>query len=78
VWILGTYLVRNFKGLPNCSLKAMCDLSEARLKHMRSLYSECGGGTDFEHLLNVWDWMQLLWPRRSGITITGQGQPACW
>jgi predicted dehydrogenase len=48
----GPNLVRNFKGLPNCSLKAMCDLSEARLKHMRSLYSDVEGVTDFEHLLN--------------------------
>jgi predicted dehydrogenase len=30
----------------------MCDLSEARLKHMRSLYSDVEGVTDFEHLLN--------------------------
>src|SRR6202043_3142298 len=43
---------RNFKGLPNCHLKAMCDVSEARLKHMRSLYSDVEGLTDFEHLLN--------------------------
>ncbi len=48
----GPNLVRNFKGLPNCHLKAMCDVSEARLKHMRSLYSDVEGMTDFEHLLN--------------------------
>ncbi|MBV8378984.1 MAG: Gfo/Idh/MocA family oxidoreductase, partial [Verrucomicrobia bacterium] len=48
----GPNLVRNFKGLPNCHLKAMCDISEARLKHMRSLYSDVEGMTDFEHLLN--------------------------
>src|SRR5258705_13855625 len=30
----------------------MCDLSEARLKHMRSLYSDVEGVTDFDHLLN--------------------------
>jgi predicted dehydrogenase len=48
----GPNLVRNFKGLPNCHLKAMCDVSEARLKHMRSLYSDVEGLTDFEHLLN--------------------------
>jgi predicted dehydrogenase len=48
----GPNLVRNFKGLPNCHLKAMCDVSEARLKHMRSLYSDVEGVTDFEHLLN--------------------------
>src|SRR5271166_6601725 len=48
----GPNLVRNFKGLPNCNLKAMCDLSEARLKHMRTLYPDVEGMTDFEHLLN--------------------------
>jgi predicted dehydrogenase len=48
----GPNLVRNFKGLPNCNLRAMCDASEARLKHMRSLYSDVEGVTDFEHLLN--------------------------
>jgi len=48
----GPNLVRNFKGLPNCHLKAMCDVSEARLKHMRSLYSDVEGLTDFDHLLN--------------------------
>ena len=30
----------------------MCDTSEARLKHMRSLYSDIEGVTDFGHLLN--------------------------
>jgi predicted dehydrogenase len=30
----------------------MCDLSEARLKHLRSLYSDVESTTDFEHLLN--------------------------
>ena len=48
----GPNLVRNFKGLPDCHLKAMCDLSEARLKHMRSLYPDVEGMTDFKHLLN--------------------------
>src|SRR6202453_4933484 len=48
----GPNLVRNFKGLPNCHLKAMCDVSEARLKHMRSLYSDVEGLTDFDHMLN--------------------------
>ena len=48
----GPNLVRNFKGLPNCNLKAMCDVREARLNHLRSLYSDVEGVTDFEHLLN--------------------------
>jgi predicted dehydrogenase len=48
----GPNLVRNFKGLPNCHLKAMCDVREARLHHLRSLYSDVEGVTDFEQLLN--------------------------
>src|SRR5271157_2283701 len=48
----GPNLVRNFKGLPNCNLRAMCDVSLSRLEHMRSLYSDVEGVTDYEHLLN--------------------------
>jgi predicted dehydrogenase len=48
----GPNLVRNFKGLSNCNLKAMCDTSEARLAHLRGLYSDVEGVTDYEHLLN--------------------------
>src|ERR1700722_19393783 len=48
----GPNLVRNFKSLPDCNLKAMCDLSEARLKHLRGIYSDVEGITDFVHLLN--------------------------
>src|ERR1700688_1564908 len=48
----GPTLVRNFKSLPNCNLKAMCDVSEARLKHMKSLYPDVEGMTDFDHMLN--------------------------
>jgi predicted dehydrogenase len=48
----GPNLVRNFRVLPNCNLRAMCDVSEARLKHMRSLYPDVEGITDCDHLLN--------------------------
>jgi predicted dehydrogenase len=48
----GPNLVRNFKGLPNCDLKAMCDVSEARLKHMGSLYPDVETVKDYNHLLN--------------------------
>jgi predicted dehydrogenase len=48
----GPNLVRNFKSLPNCELRAMCDLSEARLNHMRGLYPDVQGTTDFGHMLN--------------------------
>ena len=48
----GPNLIRNFKGLPNCHLGAVCDVNEARLKHMASLYPDVEAVTDFDHLLN--------------------------
>jgi len=51
----GPLLVRNFKGLPNCSLKAVCDVNTARLSHLRGLYPELEAVTDHERLLNGLD-----------------------
>jgi len=48
----GPNLIRNFRALPDCSLKVMCDISENRLAHLKSLYPEVGGETDYEHVLN--------------------------
>ncbi len=48
----GPNLIRNFRSLPDCSLKVMCDISEKRLAHLKSLYPEVGGETDYEHVLN--------------------------
>ena len=48
----GPNLVRNFKGLSNCHMRGICDVSEGRLKHMRSMYPDVEAVTDFEHLLN--------------------------
>ncbi len=48
----GPNLIRNFRALPDCSLKMMCDLSEARLLHLKSLYPEVEGVTDFNGMLN--------------------------
>lgn len=48
----GPNLVRNFRSLQNCSLKAMCDLSEDRLRHLKSLYPEVQGITDFQRMLD--------------------------
>src|SRR5579859_145876 len=48
----GPNLIRNFRSLPDCHLKLMCDISEARLKHLRSLYPEVEGETNFDHVLN--------------------------
>jgi predicted dehydrogenase len=43
----GPNLVRNFKSIQECRLKLVCDLSEKRLKHLRSLYPDVTGETDF-------------------------------
>ena len=48
----GPNLIRNFRSLPDCHLKLMCDISEARLKHLRTLYPEVDGETNFDHVLN--------------------------
>jgi len=48
----GPNLVRNLRSLPDCELKMMCDVSERRLAHLRTLYPEVTGSTDFNVLLN--------------------------
>jgi predicted dehydrogenase len=48
----GPNLVRNFRSLPDCNLKIMCDLSEQRLKHLKTLYPEVEGATSYDHVLN--------------------------
>lgn len=48
----GPNLVRNFRSLPDCRLRMMCDISEQRLKHLRSLYPEVEGETAYHHMLN--------------------------
>jgi predicted dehydrogenase len=48
----GPNLIRNFRSLPDCQLKAMCDLNPARLKHLKTLYPEVADETDYRHLLN--------------------------
>jgi predicted dehydrogenase len=48
----GPLLVRNFKSLPDCQLKAVCDLSVERLKHVRALYPDVEGMTQTQQLLN--------------------------
>src|ERR1700754_3653341 len=47
----GPNLVRNFRSIPNCRLKTMCDANEERLKHLRSLYPDVVGETKFESVL---------------------------
>src|ERR1700743_1445629 len=48
----GPNLIRNFRSLPDCNLKMMCDLNEDRLKHLKTLYPEVKGENDFSHMLN--------------------------
>jgi predicted dehydrogenase len=48
----GPNLVRNFRSLPDCSLKVMCDISKDRLKHLTTLYPEVKGETNYEQMLS--------------------------
>jgi predicted dehydrogenase len=48
----GPNLVRNFRSLPDCSLKMICDLNEQRLAHLKPLYPEVQGTKDYCHFLN--------------------------
>lgn len=47
----GPNLIRNFRFLPDCQLKMMCDLDQKRLAHMKSLYPDVHGEMDFENML---------------------------
>ncbi len=48
----GPNLIRNFRSLPDCSLKMMCDVSENRLAHLKSHYPEVEGETNYNNMLN--------------------------
>jgi predicted dehydrogenase len=48
----GPLLVRNFKGLPGCRVKAVCDLNKARLAHLSMLYPDVEGMTDPQQFIN--------------------------
>jgi predicted dehydrogenase len=48
----GPNLIRNFRSLPDCSMTMMCDVSEHRLTHLKSLYPEVEGETSYDHMLN--------------------------
>ena len=47
----GPNLVRNFRSLPDCCLKVMCDLNGERLAHLKTLYPEVEGEKSFEKLI---------------------------
>src|SRR2546430_5029845 len=48
----GPLLVRNFKGLADCQLKAVCDVNTERLKHIRTLYPDVEGIAQTQQVLN--------------------------
>jgi predicted dehydrogenase len=48
----GPNLIRNFRALPGCQLKVMCDTSEERLKHLSNLYPEVATETSYDRMLS--------------------------
>ena len=48
----GPNLVRNFRSIPDCQLKMICDSKEPRLAHLKTLYPEVTGETEYSHMLN--------------------------
>jgi predicted dehydrogenase len=47
----GPNLIRNFRALAHCTLKTMCDVNEDRLRHLKTLYPEVAGETDFHRMI---------------------------
>lgn len=48
----GPNLVRNFRSLPECEVKVICDVDANRLQHLKTLYAEVETHTDYDHVLN--------------------------
>jgi predicted dehydrogenase len=48
----GPNLVRNFRTISNCKVKAICDMNVARLRHLQTLYPELETTVEFEQFLN--------------------------
>jgi len=48
----GPNLIRNFRSLPDCHLKAMCDKQEHRIAHLKALYPEVHAAADYADMLN--------------------------
>src|SRR5688572_15870837 len=63
----GPNLVRNFRSLPDCRLKVVCDVSEKRLKQMQALYPDVACETNFERIVvdSEIDAMVIATPARS-------------
>ena len=47
----GPNLVRNFRKISNCTVKAICDVNLERLVHLQSLYPDVETVTDFDRFL---------------------------
>jgi predicted dehydrogenase len=47
----GPNLIRNLRSLPDCKLRLMCDISQERLSHLRTVYPEVEAETDYDELL---------------------------
>jgi predicted dehydrogenase len=56
----GPNLIRNFRSISDCHLKVMCDLNEARLDHLGTLYPEVARERSFEHLIEDRDLNALV------------------
>ncbi len=48
----GPNLIRNFAALPDCRLRAICDLSPDRLRHIQNLYRDVEAYSDFGRFLS--------------------------
>ncbi len=47
----GPNLIRNFRALPNCRLRFICDRDEQRLRHVKSLFPDVEATTRYEQLI---------------------------
>ena len=48
----GPNLVRNFRTVPNCEMKVVCDADAKRLQHMKQLYPDLEACGDYRQMLN--------------------------
>ena len=48
----GPNLIRNFNSLSECKVKLVCDIDPERLAHMKTLYPEVQGTSEFDDLIN--------------------------
>src|SRR5213594_967360 len=67
----GPNLIRNFRSLPNCNMKAMCDASIHRIRHLKGIYPEVEGRLDFDEVVNAKDIdaIAIVTPVKSHFTM---------